>query len=451
MLFRACTSRLGKARSSPLAGHDTVSWRNEGNVSIDRSPEVLELAIQLLDPLCFSQASSEHDAISASEEVHSSWEGEKPPTVATERVFAALDLLGRLALSEEDWSRIKPLLVEQMSSSVWQIRAQAARVVASGIAPWNSTTAIKSLINGTLPHSSQNKIHGHLLCIGEILRKSWHTHGMVLQTWDKHSAAVSSIISTITERYHMSPVVRSLFIDVQNDVLEREFVLHHPEEGSPGLPLLVHGIVGDDNRPVDTSRENDTLYPIGQSIALQDVYRIMGHQFSQVPSQDLPIKLRRRFDDLAKEDQDSAAHLVQQLSSPVPRHPIVRHGLDKLFLHIFANHYPDDIKVEAITGLVSSVERGQFSHDLSTDFAETSQLLLSDVRHDSRELFIAKLRLKANLLVISSEESPVSDCRGKGCMVCEWTSVLQEAAGDEIVSMILALPVLPCHCVQLHL
>ena len=434
MLFRCCTSRLGKARSHPLSGSDPLSWRNEGDVSIDRSPEVLDLAIQLLDPLCFSHAALDRDADSGPDRDGWLSEGPAPRVVATERAFAALDLLGRITTLQEDWSRIKPLLLEQMGSSVWQLRAQAARVFASSIAPCNSMDAIESLIDDVSVHRSQNKIHGQFLCVREILRKSWQTIETNPTACLEHFTVVSSTLSSIEERYYMSPVVRSLFEEIQNDVLESEIAMSHAANWPSELAILDLRAAGDGNA-IDKVRSNDPPYPICQSIALQDVYNMFNGQRSPTSSEYRMVTFRQCFDILARDDADSAVFLIRRLSSQSSWNLSIRQALNELLVDIIANDYPDDFKVEAMGGLVTLMEHKHFSHDRCSEVAKISQFLLSDIQYDSRELFVAKLRLQANLLAITHKETPPIVCMGQRSMLCRWTSMLQEAAADDNVSI----------------
>lgn len=232
MLFRACTSRLGKARVNPLVDLDLQSWTNEGDISIDRSPEVLALAIELLDPSCFSQASSE--SVTDPSKRQNTLSGDPAaPSVATERIFAALDLLGRVVTDQEGWHRIEPFLLQQMGSTFWQVRQQAARIFASRVPPWKAPSAIMRLLRNMSNHSHQNALHGQLICIRQIIRYSRRTEGTSDNDSCKLLAEQLSVLEATMKQDNISPMVNSAFIDIRNDLFEQQMLVDH--EGS--VPL----------------------------------------------------------------------------------------------------------------------------------------------------------------------------------------------------------------------
>lgn len=226
MLFRACTSRLGKARiTSLLDPQISQSWTNESEISIDRAPEVLQLAVGLLDPSCFTLGSREWTATFDYDPNHALYGDRRPQTVATERTFAALDLLGRLARLPEGGYGIDTLLLQQMDSKVWKVREQAARIFTTRVAPWNAMNAISQLVGHMSDHCSQNAIHGGLLCIRQILRKAWGAHGMALEVLQELVATEVSALSAIVEQDHVSPMVSAAFVDILNDIFEEQTIL----------------------------------------------------------------------------------------------------------------------------------------------------------------------------------------------------------------------------------
>ena len=225
MLFRACTSRLGRVRTSLLTGQDaTQSWKSEVIISNDRTPDVLDLAINLLDPACFPQGRSGIAAASQSEHKAVVSNNEVRDLVATERIFAALDLIGRISTSFNDAGRIERLVLEKLNSTVWQVREQAARIFASRLSPWDALDVLGRMVDGMFKQKDQNMIHGRLLCIKEILRNLWRSRAEPLsQDLGRAATLLEPLITPILAE-DMSIVVQTTFLDVLNDAFETEIL-----------------------------------------------------------------------------------------------------------------------------------------------------------------------------------------------------------------------------------
>jgi hypothetical protein len=225
MLFRACTNRLGRARTSLFTAHNASHlWTSETTVSNDRAPDVLELAMSLLDPGCFSQGVNQIQTTSQSNKntVIRNYATRGP--VAAERVFAALDLIGRISPSFQDAGRIEPLVLGSLGSTVWQVREQAARVLASRVIPWFVFSLLARLVKEIAASTTQNMIHGRLLCIKQILRSLWRSRAEPLCHDLGRAAAILKPLVARIMGDEMSSVVRTAFLDIVNDAFEMEIL-----------------------------------------------------------------------------------------------------------------------------------------------------------------------------------------------------------------------------------
>jgi hypothetical protein len=97
----------------------------------------------------------------------------------TERVFPALELIAEKipSSSGDDDAQLRKLVLRQMTSTIWAVREYAARVYASLLRPTQTLDEIHSL-GDHVNISSQNYIHGKLLCIRFALLRLWFSaHG----------------------------------------------------------------------------------------------------------------------------------------------------------------------------------------------------------------------------------------------------------------------------------
>jgi hypothetical protein len=225
MLFRACTGRLGKARTSLMTGDNTSQpWKSEATISNDRALGIFDLAMNLLDPGCFSQGryrislilQSEHESITANDEATG--------LVATERIFAALDLIGRISPSLHDVDHIERLVLGKLSSKVWQVREQAARVWASRVSPWDAIHQLHHVVDGMFVRKDQNTIHGRLLCAKQIMHSLYLSRSEPLRYDLGRAAAILRPLVAEIMAKDMSSVVRIAFLDIMNDAFEMEIL-----------------------------------------------------------------------------------------------------------------------------------------------------------------------------------------------------------------------------------
>jgi hypothetical protein len=226
MLFRACTRRLGKARISPPTVHNASQlWTSEVTVSNDRAPDVLSVAMNLLDSKWVSRIGTEIPVTLQSKHQPFAYNDEATHQVATERIFAALDMIGRISPSFHDADYIERLVLGKLSSQVWQVREQAARVLASRVSPWEAFDILGRLVDDMATGKDQNMIHGRLLCVKQILRNMWRSQTKLLRHHLERAAALLHPLVAPIMANDMSVVVRTTFLDIMNDAFEMEILL----------------------------------------------------------------------------------------------------------------------------------------------------------------------------------------------------------------------------------
>jgi hypothetical protein len=225
MLFRACTRRLGRARISPPTVHDASQLcASEVTVSNDRAPDVLGVAMNLLDSKWFSRIGTEIPVTLQPKHQPFAYIDEATHPVATERIFAALDMIGRINPSFHDADYIERLVLGKLGSQVWQVREQAARVLASRVSPWDAFDVLGRLVDGMATRKDQNTLHGRLLCAKQILRNMWRSQTEPLRHHLERAAALLHSLVAPIMTSDTSIVVRTTFLDIMNDAFEMEIL-----------------------------------------------------------------------------------------------------------------------------------------------------------------------------------------------------------------------------------
>ena len=227
MLFRSCTRRLGRARISLLVGQDASRPRtSEVTVSNGRAPEVLEMVLNLMDRGCFSQDYHAMTLMPRPQSDPIAGNHERVGPVATETVFAALDLIGRISVSFDDGGRVETLLLAKLANIVWQVREQAAMVLASRVSPWDAYSFVGRLIDGIFIRKDQNMIHGRLLCIKQVLHNLWQSGtGPCHKDLGQAGALLAQLVAPLMAD-NMSSVVQTTFLDIMNEAFEIDTLLH---------------------------------------------------------------------------------------------------------------------------------------------------------------------------------------------------------------------------------
>ena len=217
---------MGRTRISLLIRQDiTRSRTNEATISNDRALGILDLVINLMDTGCLSQ---DHNRITTGlQPLRDSNVGnaEAIGRVATEKVFAALDLIGRINLSFYDTGRIERLIFEKLASTVWQVREQAATILASRVSVWDAFDLLGRLVDGMFVRRDQNMVHGRLLCIKQILHSLWLSGAKPQRDYLGQGAALLGELTTPIMTDKMSSVVQTVFLDIMNEAFEKDVAL----------------------------------------------------------------------------------------------------------------------------------------------------------------------------------------------------------------------------------
>jgi hypothetical protein len=133
-------------------------------ISFQKYPGLVELVSELLAVASQSQRS-----------------GEVRHSTVTELVFPALEFIGEKipSTSGDDDRTLQRSVIQQIGSPVWAVREQAARVYASLLKLPDILQVLRSLVETSGSHCSQNELHGRVLCIGFALQRlllSSHGH-----------------------------------------------------------------------------------------------------------------------------------------------------------------------------------------------------------------------------------------------------------------------------------
>jgi hypothetical protein len=158
MLFRALMSRMCRSRTGSAFGFSGPSGSDSGHrIPFQKYPGLVELLTGLLGPV-------EHTLMSSDEKA----------SIMTERVFPALELISEKISSTFDHNyELRSLVHKHFSSPIWGIREHAARVYASLLPLSTVLESMKELMNHGRPPTTENLLHGTLLCIRFSLLRIW--------------------------------------------------------------------------------------------------------------------------------------------------------------------------------------------------------------------------------------------------------------------------------------
>lgn len=199
-------------------------WTSEVTVSNDRAPDVLGVAMSLLDSGRVSSIDNEIPLTLQSKHQPFAYNNDATHPVATERIFAALDMIGRISPSFHDADYIERLVLGKLSSQVWQVREQAARVLVSRVSPWDAFNVLGRLVDGMATTKDRNMVHGRLLCVKLILRNIWRSQTESLRHHLERAAALLNPLVAPIMVNEMPIVVRTTLLDIINDAFEMEIL-----------------------------------------------------------------------------------------------------------------------------------------------------------------------------------------------------------------------------------
>lgn len=222
MLFRACTQRLCRPRDQALKQFQRSEiMQLTSFIPLSRWPESLRVAMSLLDEnLPVNRPSAEVHAVNGTYNQELDGLRASDNAKGPEKVFAGLDLLGRIKHTPLSWSEAIPHVLSHMGNRVWIIRDHAARIYASNIDLYEGYTAIEELFYG-LEKCADNERHGRLLAISYVVRGLQSLpESERPQHLDLKSADVCRTLQHIVMDGSSSSAVRSKAVDILNVLLD---------------------------------------------------------------------------------------------------------------------------------------------------------------------------------------------------------------------------------------
>jgi len=92
-----------------------------------------------------------------------------PATIDAQKVFPALEIIERFGLPNAQQAEIRELVKCYMESSIWPIREKAAKAFAYVIYERDIGREVGQMLEISI--SSQNRLHGRLLCVRHMLAR----------------------------------------------------------------------------------------------------------------------------------------------------------------------------------------------------------------------------------------------------------------------------------------
>ncbi|KAJ9639502.1 hypothetical protein H2199_006537 [Coniosporium tulheliwenetii] len=206
MLFRALIDRL-------LGSGDTQNWTEHDSskasrLSYERYPNLLEIMTRLLRPRPTEQEGKNAEARSTAS-----------PSAVAEGVFPVLQILQRAPPPPAQARTIRQLVLGLTRSPHWHVRDMAARTYAGLVPPAEHRAIVLALLtNSSL--SSQNMLHGDLLCVRYIVRR------VVQKAPLEDQGILQHILSALRGRYedlfeqNRCPFTAAVFLEILNDIGE---------------------------------------------------------------------------------------------------------------------------------------------------------------------------------------------------------------------------------------
>jgi Putative death-receptor fusion protein (DUF2428) len=396
MLFRACANRMGTAG-------DSNGFETNEMASPDQSRTMLSIAFELLD---------------SPQEVESD---------SSELVFAGLDLISRISLPESGRLQARWKILARLGSPVWIVREHAARVYAAQLPETEAMEAATHLISSMSP-SDQNRCHGILLCSRELLKK--HTDAFLpfpdAQSLDLvHS--LQRYAASILE--HAAPAVKSALVDILNDCVALGFPPQIKAQGMFGLfplysdpryqTLICSGSPDDRERP--------SWSQLRCSVAHGACLAVLGGNLQATWT------LQQVFQDVAAEDLDAAAALLQAILKQKLSDQSAVKLLAELYMVVVHNNYAEDITAAAMLGLSTCLEQS-FKSLYSGDMMFRLEGLLDDVvelpHNGGRDPVTAITRVSGNILAYSSDVTHSVWNHRSSVQPRHWIKMLSGAAKD---------------------
>lgn len=291
----------------------------------------------------------------------------------TEAEFAALDLLGRLYVSDIDRTGVEEAVEKRLSHSLWHIRAQAARVLANMAAPSSELALINKLFHRLDDEDvGGNESHGILMTIQNLLPKIQDNIDIRESVLDIVEMLSQSLQSPKLLR---RPVVGAVLIEIVN------YLSDLPTTDSASIAKMYAALKGSLR---DLLRQETQLAALLQRAYAAFLIRICSY--------DLPDSIDEAVLILGK-DEDTVVAVLSHLLSPYP----FRTGAGAVDVLV---QILDGMSVQDVQALVMNAIISISSQNTQVLSEMQAQSLAKHVKfgiHLSRDLLSAHLRMYAFL------------------------------------------------------
>ncbi|KAK0823527.1 hypothetical protein LTR73_008430 [Friedmanniomyces endolithicus] len=221
MLFRAVIDRLLGTNSAHTEGEARMQRR----LSSDQHPQLLKVVFGLLQ---------------------SPLEAPEVASARSEGVFPALQLTERLRIPEVHTAGMRQAVRALMGSPKWHVRAKAAHTYATFIGDDEAVEAFEDLLRATT--TSQNPLHGALLCARQIIKRLIPGHGHLLQVERSRSAIqeerplyMTLIVGGMNELYtrNACPLTKAAYVDLETDLIKTSDQLSISDAAQLNGPTII--------------------------------------------------------------------------------------------------------------------------------------------------------------------------------------------------------------------
>ncbi|KAI9768015.1 MAG: hypothetical protein M1840_005327 [Geoglossum simile] len=208
MLFRALADRLfgtNEPRNKRGAKEDSRVTK----LSYDKYPNLSGLLKNLLRRPATHSSPTESDGqgMSTSPELG-------PP----EAVFPAMDIIRRAGPPKPNDLDLRESILFYMGSKIWHVRDMAARTFCSLVERERFMEEVSHLIN--LPWTSNNALHGQLLCVRYLLQVYLPRNPTQLRGAIQSLIPLFHSLSGTLSKANTCPINNSAFLDIVNVILE---------------------------------------------------------------------------------------------------------------------------------------------------------------------------------------------------------------------------------------
>ncbi|KAK5078950.1 hypothetical protein LTR64_002630 [Lithohypha guttulata] len=357
MLLRASINRLDP---DTTLGAAEAGMKLRGNFAANKTP--LEIAVALLG----------QNTASESQIQQMKFQGESDHRGSTEALFAGLDLLSRLYITDREQGAVKKLVEPRLGHHLWHIRAQAARLLAHITLPGEELSVVRDMLSIPGSDHSTNSCHGRLLAVHYLLKR---------------------LVDRIELREHLKSLVEMLLQAEELPQIRRSTTLKATWLG------VWHQLVATTNLSIDSTqylsnttgtRLEDNLeaaQPTALYARASAVARFQTNPGNDPDSLDLALKALQTSDD----DAVVGALVECQVTQSNSAHKIRL----EVFLHALRDRQADDVRALGMSMIASIVTHS----DMSLGAAAARQLV-SEIGFGtpvSRDLMLSQLKLYTSI------------------------------------------------------